>query len=65
MPLPVVETEGGCLFNDANFSPDMTYYVLECHGPEVPIVWLYRTADNKRLAVLNDNNVRSPLAFFL
>ena len=53
----MVETEGGCLFNDANFSPDMTYYVLECHGPEVPIVWLYRTADNKRLAVLNDNNV--------
>ena len=61
----MVETEGGCLFNDANFSPDMTYYVLECHGPEVPIVWLYRTADNKRLAVLNDNNVRSPLVFFL
>jgi hypothetical protein len=57
IPLPVVETEGGCLYNDAHFSPDMTFFVLECHGPDVPIIWLYRTKDNQRLAVLNDNNV--------
>ena len=57
IPLPVALTPGGCQYNDAHFSPDMTYYALECHGPEVPRVWLFRSVDNTMLGVLNDNEV--------
>ncbi|XP_014241901.1 inactive dipeptidyl peptidase 10 [Cimex lectularius] len=32
-----------CLYHNAIFSPNSTYYVLECLGPGIPTVWLYKT----------------------
>ncbi|XP_050049847.1 inactive dipeptidyl peptidase 10-like isoform X2 [Dermacentor andersoni] len=44
-----------CLYNNAWFSHDAEFYVLECLGPGVPWVALYSTADNKQLEMLESN----------
>lgn len=36
-----------CLFNDATFSPEFTYYILECLGPGIPRIELRYTNSNK------------------
>ncbi|KAG1660983.1 Venom dipeptidyl peptidase 4 [Nymphon striatum] len=35
-----------CLYNDAKFSPNHKYYILECLGPGVPYSALYRIHNN-------------------
>ncbi|KAL3220236.1 hypothetical protein MRX96_030058 [Rhipicephalus microplus] len=45
-----------CLYNNAWFSLNAEYYVLECLGPGVPWVALYSTADNKQLEMLEPNS---------
>ncbi|KAL1431700.1 hypothetical protein MTO96_013809 [Rhipicephalus appendiculatus] len=45
-----------CLYNNAWFSINAEYYVLECLGPGVPWVALYSTADNKQLEMLEPNS---------
>ena len=55
-PLPSVLTPSGCLYNEAVFSRDLSYFVLECKGPGVPRVLLYKTETTERLRdVLDDN----------
>ncbi|XP_077503728.1 prolyl endopeptidase FAP-like isoform X5 [Amblyomma americanum] len=44
-----------CLYNNAWFSPEAEFYVLECLGPGVPWVALYSTADHKQLEMLESN----------
>lgn len=45
-----------CLYNNAIFSPDgANYHVLECLGPGVPWIALYKTADNKQVDMLETN----------
>lgn len=35
-----------CLYNDATFSTEYTYYVLECLGPGIPRIELRETESN-------------------
>lgn len=43
-----------CEFNNVIFSLTYKYYVQECLGPSVPVLFLVETATNVRLAVLNN-----------
>ncbi|KAG1652984.1 Prolyl endopeptidase FAP [Nymphon striatum] len=45
-----------CLYNNAIFSPDTKYYVLECLGPRVPYTALYKTDGNLKLMVMDSND---------
>ncbi|KAJ8971847.1 hypothetical protein NQ317_005834, partial [Molorchus minor] len=42
-----------CDFNNVIFSRNYRYYIQECLGPEIPIVFLVRTSTNTRTAVLD------------
>ena len=53
--LPVVKALKGCLYNEVRFSKGMSYYVLDCKGPGIPRVLLFKTATNKQITVLNNN----------
>ncbi|XP_067139148.1 inactive dipeptidyl peptidase 10-like isoform X2 [Centruroides vittatus] len=44
-----------CLFNNARFSLNAKYFILECLGPDIPQIEMRRTIDNKLLYVINDN----------
>ncbi|GIY16389.1 prolyl endopeptidase FAP [Caerostris darwini] len=44
-----------CLYNDAVFSRNLTYYVLECLGPGIPRIELRLTATNKIVSVMDTN----------
>ena len=44
----------GCQFNDAKFSPDGKYMIMECLGPGIPRTEL-RFANNTLIQVLNTN----------
>ncbi|CAM1307614.1 Uncharacterised protein g4646 [Pycnogonum litorale] len=45
-----------CLYNDAIFSSDGKFYILECLGPNVPYSALYKTDDNNTLVRILDRN---------
>lgn len=52
-----------CLFNRIRFSPDLSYYVQECLGPDAPSVYLAETPCATKIAVLNDGDqLRNRLA---
>lgn len=42
-----------CDFNNVIFSKNYKYYIQECLGPNIPVVFLVETATNTRLAVLD------------
>ncbi|XP_044263450.1 inactive dipeptidyl peptidase 10 isoform X2 [Tribolium madens] len=42
-----------CDFNNIIFSKNYKYYIQECLGPNIPVVFLVETATNTRLAVLD------------
>lgn len=42
-----------CSYNNVIFSLGFKYYVQECLGPDVPVVFLVETATNYRLTVLD------------
>lgn len=42
-----------CDFNNVIFSKNYKYYIQECLGPNIPVVFLVETATNIRLAVLD------------
>ncbi len=62
-PLPLVEAEGGCLYNEAHFSRDLSHFAVQCRGPEVPRTVLFRGGEGgdyeeeeaQYLGVLEDN----------
>ena len=54
--IPSVMTPKGCLYNSALFSKDLTYYVLDCKGPDVPKVLLFKTSTNQPMGVLDSNH---------
>lgn len=43
-----------CDYNNVIFSKTFRYYIQECLGPDIPVVFLVETAQNMRLAVLNE-----------
>ncbi|XP_067139142.1 inactive dipeptidyl peptidase 10-like isoform X3 [Centruroides vittatus] len=45
-----------CLYNNAIFSKNAKYYILECLGPEIPRVELWNTEENKLIEVLDTND---------
>ncbi|CAL1284638.1 unnamed protein product [Larinioides sclopetarius] len=44
-----------CLYNDASFSRNLTYYALDCLGPGIPRVEIRSTANNKIVSLLDTN----------
>lgn len=42
-----------CDYNNIIFSNSFRYYIQECQGPDVPVIFLVETATNLRLAVLD------------
>ncbi|KAG1660970.1 Venom dipeptidyl peptidase 4 [Nymphon striatum] len=53
-----------CLYNDAKFSPNHKYYILECLGPGVPYSALYRIHNNTFVKLLDQNDeVRNFVAY--
>ena len=42
-PLPTVQVQKGCLFNEVDFSPDLSYFAVSCKGPGLPRILLYQT----------------------
>lgn len=42
-----------CDYNNVIFSKTYKYYIQECLGPKIPVVFLAETATNARLAVLD------------
>lgn len=42
-----------CDYNNIVFSNSFRYYIQECQGPDVPVIFLVETATNLRLAVLD------------
>ena len=53
--MPTVMMPVGCLYSNAYFSRDLTYYVLDCRGPDMPIVYLFEAASNRMITVLDAN----------
>ena len=53
--LPVVGVLKGCLYSDAKFSTGMSYYALDCKGPDLPKTLLFETTTNKQITELNLN----------
>lgn len=52
-----------CLYVTAKFSPDASYYILQCLGPGIPSVTLYSTRDNRTYVELETNyRVRETIA---
>lgn len=45
-----------CLFNRIRFSPDFSYYLQECLGPERPATFVVKTDTNKKIFVLDSND---------
>ncbi|XP_035216212.1 LOW QUALITY PROTEIN: prolyl endopeptidase FAP-like [Stegodyphus dumicola] len=45
-----------CLFNDVLFSPNLTYYILECLGPGIPRIEVRLTDTNKLVSILETND---------
>lgn len=45
-----------CEYNNIIFSGSNKYYIQECLGPSVPVVFLVETATNYRVAVLSSSN---------
>lgn len=45
-----------CLYNNAIFSHNAKYFVLECNGPAIPKIELKRTEDNFKLLTLQTND---------
>ncbi|XP_067137376.1 inactive dipeptidyl peptidase 10-like isoform X2 [Centruroides vittatus] len=45
----------GCLYNNAIFSPDSKYYILECLGPKVPRIELRSSSNNNLIKVFDEN----------
>lgn len=50
------EIPNNCLFNRIRFSPDVTYYVQECLGPDPPSVYLVETQSAIKISVLNNGD---------
>lgn len=44
-----------CDYNDVMFSKSYKYYIQECLGPNIPVVFLVETSTNTRLAVLDNS----------
>ncbi|KAH7646532.1 inactive dipeptidyl peptidase 10 isoform X2 [Dermatophagoides farinae] len=44
-----------CLYNNARFSPDGKYFVLECLGPDYPSFYLIDTETEKIIEILDTN----------
>lgn len=44
-----------CDFNNIIFSKNYKYYIQECLGPNIPVVFLVESATNTRLAVLDSS----------
>ncbi|XP_044744473.1 inactive dipeptidyl peptidase 10 isoform X3 [Coccinella septempunctata] len=42
-----------CDYNNVIFSKSFKYYIQECLGPDIPVVFLVETAQNVRMAVLD------------
>lgn len=45
-----------CLYNRIRFSPEFTYYIQECLGPERPATFVVCTKTNKKIFVLDSND---------
>lgn len=45
-----------CLYNNAQFSPDGKYFILECLGPDYPIFYLMDTETEKIIEILDTND---------
>ena len=45
-----------CLYNNAIFSYNAKYYVLECNGPLIPKIEIRRTEDNSEVLTLQTND---------
>lgn len=45
-----------CLYNNAIFSKNAKYYILECLGPGIPKVELWNTEENKLIETLDTND---------
>ncbi|CAL4066477.1 unnamed protein product, partial [Meganyctiphanes norvegica] len=43
-----------CLYSKAQLSPDYTYFILECLGPEAPRIYLFSTWNNQLIYTLDD-----------
>lgn len=57
------EIPNNCLFNRIRFSPELSYYVQECLGPDAPSVYLVETQSATKISVLNDGDqLRNRLA---
>ncbi len=41
--LPTAAVDGGCLYNEVSFSPDLSHFAVDCKGPDVPRTLLYQT----------------------
>jgi len=53
-----------CTFNDAIFSPNFSYFVLECQGPDIPRTYLIDIKDTTNHTIkmtLNENNIVADL----
>lgn len=46
-----------CLYNKIYFSPEFTYYVQECLGPESPSSYLVETSSNIKIFTLNNGDI--------
>lgn len=42
-----------CLYNRVHMSPDFSYYVLECLGPDTPSIYLVDSSLAKKILILN------------
>ncbi|XP_019721307.1 inactive dipeptidyl peptidase 10 [Hippocampus comes] len=49
----------GCLFFQADFSPNFTHFTLRCLGPGIPKVTVHNLKDPSRYVVLEDNSALS------
>lgn len=58
--LPTIKVPEGCLYNKAVFSKALKYFVINCLGPDVPKVLLYKSDSEKdgkveKIADLDEN----------
>jgi len=44
---PPVAPPGGCLWNEAHFSHDLTFLAVDCRGPQVPQTLIIKTSLRK------------------
>ena len=45
-----------CNYNNIIFSQNLSYYIQECQGPEVPIVLLINTSNDQIISVINNGS---------